>query len=350
MRLIMRCFLITWACLLPMSAAGAVVLQYHHVSADTPASTSVTPKEFRRHLDHLDDEGFRVLPLPELIEAVRGGLDPREKVAAITFDDGYANTWEHALPALEKKGWKATWFITTDKISEGDFTLSVEQLRKLRERGHTIANHTRTHPHMVRRRDGESRKAWLKRLRDEITGAQDQLENWLDEKPPRLLAYPYGESTPEIHELVDELGYTAFGQHTGALGEYTDWRQAPRVAINRRYAEWDKGLRNKVLSLPLPVRSADPADPVATEPRPELALELAGEWNKNQLNCFAAGQPAEITVEGGDDKTRVRVRARQDLGEGRQRYNCTASAGEGRFYWYSRQWMRKSASGWYPEP
>ena len=331
-------------------AHGAIILQYHHVSADTPPSTSVTPKQFRRHLAHLDREGFRVLPLPELIEAVRDGLDPRAKVAAITFDDGYANTWDHALPALKKKGWKATWFITTDKITEGDFTLSVEQLRKLHESGHTLANHTRSHPHMVRRLDGESRDAWLQRMRGEITEAQDQLEDWLGEPVPRVLAYPYGESVPELHQLVDELNFTAFGQHTGALGEYTDWHQAPRVAINRRYADWDQGLRNKVLALPLPVRSAAPADSVATQPRPELRLELAGNWKKGQLNCFAAGQPAEISVEAGKDQTGVRVRARQKLGEGRQRYNCTASAGDGRFYWYSRQWMRKSASGWYAEP
>lgn len=348
MRLIISCLCLICACM-PVTAAAAVVLQYHHVSADTPAATSVTPAQFRRHLEHLDDADFRVMPLPELLQAVRDGLDPREKVAAITFDDGYANTWEHALPALEQKGWKATWFITTDKIREGDFTLSVNQLRKLQQRGHTIANHTRSHPHMVRRRDGESRQAWLRRLRGEITEAQDQLEDWLGEEAPRLLAYPYGESTPAIHELVEELGYTAFGQHTGALGEYTDMRQVPRVAINRHYADWDSGLRNKVLALPLPVRSAKPADPVATEPRPELQLELVGDWNKSQLNCFAAGRQANIAIDAGEDRTRVRVRAQQKLGEGRQRYNCTAAAGEGRFYWYSRQWMRKAGS-WYPEP
>jgi hypothetical protein len=42
------------------AANHAVVLLYHHVDSDTPASTSVTPADFKRHLDYLWDNNFFV--------------------------------------------------------------------------------------------------------------------------------------------------------------------------------------------------------------------------------------------------------------------------------------------------
>lgn len=347
---IIRAFALCLVLVAPGPALAAVVLQYHHVSEETPAATSVTPEQFEAHLERLEEEGFRVLPLDELIEAVRGGLDGREKVAAITFDDGFRNVYENAIPLLEERGWKATLFVFTESIRQNwKDTLSVKQLRELHDRGHLIANHSQSHLHMVRRRPDEKRGDWLARLRGEILGAQQQLEEWLGEAPPRWLAYPYGESDPAVRALVDELGFIAFGQHTGALGSHTDWLRAPRIPINRHYADWDS-LRDKVLALPLPVLAAEPRDEVTTALRPELTLVLKGDWTRAGVNCFAAGRPADTSLTRKGEHTLLRVSSDRDLSPGRQRYNCTAPAGDGRFFWYSWQWMRKDGGDWYPEP
>jgi hypothetical protein len=55
------------------------ILVYHHVATGTPPSTSVTPATFRRHLDYLSEQGFEVLPLEALVQAIRtgGALPPR---------------------------------------------------------------------------------------------------------------------------------------------------------------------------------------------------------------------------------------------------------------------------------
>lgn len=53
------------------AADSAVVLQYHHVSADTPASTSVSPEQFERHLEYLAENGFNVRPLERAIMALQ---------------------------------------------------------------------------------------------------------------------------------------------------------------------------------------------------------------------------------------------------------------------------------------
>ena len=53
----------------------AVVLVYHHVSAETPALTSVTPEVFESHLDYLQDHDFTVWPLARIIDALEKGED-----------------------------------------------------------------------------------------------------------------------------------------------------------------------------------------------------------------------------------------------------------------------------------
>ena len=43
-----------------MSTRAAVVLQYHHVSESTPASTSITPSLFKRHIDYLAEHEINI--------------------------------------------------------------------------------------------------------------------------------------------------------------------------------------------------------------------------------------------------------------------------------------------------
>ena len=52
---------------------AAVVLQYHHVSEDTPASTSTSPQRFAMQLDYLQQAGFAIVPLQDLVDALRAG-------------------------------------------------------------------------------------------------------------------------------------------------------------------------------------------------------------------------------------------------------------------------------------
>lgn len=333
------------AATLPLLASAAVILQYHHVAEDTPAATSVTPAQFASHLEALAREGFEVVPLTGLFERVRNGLDAREKVAAITFDDGYQNFLDEALPLLDRHGWKAAIFVTSGDVGKGGM-LDVEDLRALQAQGHLILNHTRQHPHLVRRHEGESRTQWLQRIEQEITGAQAQLESWLGESLPKILAYPYGEHDSDVRALLQRLGYIGVGQHTGALDAAVDWQQVPRIPVNRRYADWES-LRDKVLALPMPVTVVSPDDGVTDSDAPELSLTLPASWSNRALNCFASG--AAITPQRKADKDAVQLTLQASIPVGRSRYTCTASAGEGRFYWFTWVWMRRTADGWYPE-
>ena len=61
---------------------------------------------------------FQVLPLDEAVARLAAGTLP-PRAAAITFDDGYADNAEVALPALQRAGLPATFFIATGFLDGG---------------------------------------------------------------------------------------------------------------------------------------------------------------------------------------------------------------------------------------
>ena len=101
-----------------LRAQAAVILQYHHVSETLPAVTSVSANTFTKHLNYLKEHNFNVIPLNELISALKQGKALDDKTLAITFDDGYNNNYEQAAPILEKFGYPYTIFVNPKLIDE----------------------------------------------------------------------------------------------------------------------------------------------------------------------------------------------------------------------------------------
>ena len=95
---------------------GAVILMYHRVTdlARDPYQLAVAPEHFTQHLNHLQ-RTCSVLPLPDLIEALRAKTLPPRAVA-ITFDDGYIDNYCEAYPLLKAAGLPATIFVASGKI------------------------------------------------------------------------------------------------------------------------------------------------------------------------------------------------------------------------------------------
>jgi peptidoglycan/xylan/chitin deacetylase (PgdA/CDA1 family) len=97
-------------------APPPVILMYHRVAELDldPQLLAVTPRHFAEQLDVLR-RGYRVLSLADLVVAVLDRRVPRRAVV-LTIDDGYADSLEHAKPALEQADAPATVFVATGQI------------------------------------------------------------------------------------------------------------------------------------------------------------------------------------------------------------------------------------------
>ncbi len=334
------------------SAPRAAILIYHHVATDTPPSTSVTPQAFAAHLHHLVERGYEVLPLAEVLSAIQQQTPLPANTVVITFDDAYRSVYTEALPQLERHHMPFTVFVTTDPI-DGRYAshLSWDLLRDIEKRGGTIANHSKTHAHFVRRQTGETESQWRQRITNEIVGAQSRLEQEL-ENPLRVLAYPYGEFDADVEALARELGYAALGQQSGPAGPSSGLQQIPRFPVATGFDDL-ASLTEKLDSLPLPVTVLRPErrtlGPGAERPTLEVIVGPA-DFALDQLGCFVSGQGRVRPTWLDRTVRRLTVRAEQPLPPGRSKYTCTAPATgrQGTYYWYSYLWLKPRADGsWY---
>jgi len=91
----------------------AIILMYHRIADPPidPRGTAVSPGRFAEQLQILK-ESFTPISLADLVIALRSGPIPRRAVA-VTFDDGYVNTFTEAGPLLASIGIPATVYVST---------------------------------------------------------------------------------------------------------------------------------------------------------------------------------------------------------------------------------------------
>ncbi len=95
------------------------ILTYHRVLPRPDVARPGVPDaiEFDWHLRTVR-RWFNVLPLADAVERLQtGGLPPR--ALCITFDDGYADNHDVAMPALQSHGLTATFFVASGYLDGG---------------------------------------------------------------------------------------------------------------------------------------------------------------------------------------------------------------------------------------
>lgn len=279
---------------LPISAsvkAGTsmpLVIGYHRVVDDMAAAartdmpTLLTSRPmFERHVDWIGRH-FQFVSLDDIGDRIQRGEPFDRPVAAVTFDDGYSDVYEQAVPVLKRKGIPATMFVVSDlvgrsgwqihdrlyhlldkaygswkdpwiglirvcaaadvratdipgmraasrnpysavttilpELSQGDAdrlmavldaqvgngtasvprTCTWEMLADMQRDGFTIGSHTKTHVWLAQETD--------ERGFDEVSGSKHEIERRLG-APVRHFAYPGGQFTPQVVELVARAGY-----------------------------------------------------------------------------------------------------------------------------------------------
>ena len=219
------------------AAPGVRILFYHRV-ADARDELAVAPARFRAHMAALAGAGLRAAAVEELPPLIDAGADG---VVGLCFDDGYRDVAEHALPVLERHGFRATVFVATG-IVDGDAMFSwyqrqppvlswseIEDLaggRTLRFGAHTV-----THPDLRGLDDGAAR--------DEIVGSKAALEARIG-TIVESFCYPAGLFGARERALVAEAGFrVATSCEPGVNVPASDPLALRRIQVDRRDAVLD---------------------------------------------------------------------------------------------------------------
>lgn len=324
------------------SESSAVVFMYHRFGEGDYPSTSITLEQFDTHLEELKTSGYTVMALPDIVKALKDGDGLPDRAVALTVDDAFLSVYEAAWPRLKKAGMPLTLFVSTDPVDKGiRGYMSWDQIREMQAGGVTIGGHTATHLHMPDATVSENRR--------ELDLSRERFQEELGVKPD-LFAYPYGETSERLIQLVRSSGYTAaFGQHSGSAGRTPDLFYLPRFSLNEKYGDLSR-FRLAANSLALHIEDLTPSDPLVKkgdDNPPALGFTVVGDEGLlkrlDRLACFASHEgKLEVTRLGGDGgQTRIEVRMATPLPNGRTRLNCTLPANQNRWYWFGHQFFTR---------
>jgi peptidoglycan/xylan/chitin deacetylase (PgdA/CDA1 family) len=127
-------------------------------------------------------------------------------LVGITFDDGYVNVLEQALPVLQRRGFGATAYIISDRLggtNEWDQgpswpLMSASEVEKLAAAGIEIGSHSATHMRLA--------GASAEQLAAEAGASRARLAGLLGAEI-RGFAYPYGSMDAAARRAVRDAGY-----------------------------------------------------------------------------------------------------------------------------------------------
>ena len=233
--------------------AAVMVLCYHRLEEHPRPKDelAITAQEFEKEMQQIKDAGFSVIPMQDFLAWRRGDKDIPAKCCVITIDDGYVSGYDTAWPILKKFNYPFTMFVYINYINSGGKSVSWPQLEEMRDAGVDIESHTYYHDNL-RNPPSDIDATTLKLVRadiqslgmdgymhKEIVESKQILEKQLGIKV-NCLAYPFGNWSPKVRELVKEAGYeaafTVYGQRishnsppSDILGRYAVTQTNPKV-------------------------------------------------------------------------------------------------------------------------
>jgi peptidoglycan/xylan/chitin deacetylase (PgdA/CDA1 family) len=197
-----------------MASPHIPILMYHQIDARPARGTPmrglvVSPASFARQMALLQALGYHGLSMSALMPYLRGEL--QGKVCGITFDDGYVNNLEHALPILQRHGFSSTCYMVSGQCGGSNIwdhgigidpkpLMSVQHLLQWVAGGQEVGAHTRSHADLTQLSASQAG--------EEIMGCKSDLEQASGTTVTQF-CYPYGHFSAAHVDQVRQAGYAA---------------------------------------------------------------------------------------------------------------------------------------------
>ncbi len=173
---------------------------------------TVAPELFAEHMAYLAEHDYTTITVTQFVTALTGTAKRLpDKPVILTFDDGFADFYTHALPILKCYDFTGTLYISTAFVEStsywlkhvGETTrpmLNWDQLAEISAAGIECGAHSHSHPKLD--------MLPLDRVREEVERCKQILEEHLAQKVSSF-AYPHGYYTAAVKQMVRLTGYTS---------------------------------------------------------------------------------------------------------------------------------------------
>lgn len=186
------------------------ILLYHRFGPTVADGMTITTPVFESQMKYLKDNGYKVIPLRQLIDHYRGKAPaPGPKSVVIVEDDAHKSVYSDMLPIIRKYGYPVTVFTYPSAISNAKYAMTWDQLRQLKKTGlFDIQSHTYWHPNFKKERRKLSPQALEVLVKTQLLKSKGKLETELASKVD-MLAWPFGIYDDYLIAKASEAGYVA---------------------------------------------------------------------------------------------------------------------------------------------
>jgi len=192
----------------PRARLRPIVLAYHGVNnppADDRLGLVMSPEHLESQIRMLQQLGYAFLTADELVDAGAGRV-PERGTAVLTFDDGWRDALTVALPVLQRRGVRATFYVNPglwgaqhhEIGGPAGRLLDEDDARALAATGMDLGCHSFTHPDLRGLSDAV--------LAAEVTKGRAGVEA-VTGRACRTFAYPFGAHDPRVEAAVRDAGF-----------------------------------------------------------------------------------------------------------------------------------------------
>jgi peptidoglycan/xylan/chitin deacetylase (PgdA/CDA1 family) len=207
------------------------ILTYHSLD-DSGSVISTAPDQFRRQMKNLQESNATVVSLRKVMNWLKEKQTLPPNSLSITFDDGFRNVYDVALPVLKEYGFTATVFLVTDYCGKNNRwygqpesiptldLLNWNEISEMAAQNIEFGVHTASHPDLT--------KIPETKLEDEILGSLATLRKNISQID-YAFAHPYGKRSSFAESMIRDNFYAACSTQMDFVSASSDPLFLPRL-------------------------------------------------------------------------------------------------------------------------
>jgi peptidoglycan/xylan/chitin deacetylase (PgdA/CDA1 family) len=200
------------------------IFVYHRFDDTRYPTTNTSTKELRYEFNYFKNNGYKVVPLIDIVTKIKANEKVPNNWVALTIDDGFKTFYTNGLSIFKEFNYPFTLFIAVEYTEKKykDY-VSWKQLKEIVKHGN-VEFHSYGHGHF-----GSMSDEAIKKDMDRGLALMKKHLNY----EPNLFVYPYGEYDDRVEAVLEQYNFKAvFNQNIGAVhGECSDEYDLDRSAL-----------------------------------------------------------------------------------------------------------------------